>query len=148
MVLKEILETCPVICEIDATIRDTRGYRLAEYKIGPLVEEDLEYFWIPNEHTGKLEPRWKCIKKPINYKDAGKDYWGAILQNIPKEFLGRTVTYFDIWDGWRTNNGLNEHRKLMCDLLGTDTCVLIDERKKQMGTSDQIPGQMSLELEG
>lgn len=99
MVLKEILETCPVICEIDATIRDKRGYRLEEYKIGPLVEEDREYFWIPNEHTGKLEPRWKCIKKPINYKDPDRRAQEADGRKRPNSGAdelgtgGMTMTY-------------------------------------------------------
>jgi hypothetical protein len=85
-------------------------------------------------------------KKPINYKDIGKDYWGVFNKNIPKQLLDMTVTYFDIWDGWRSNNGLNQHKRLICNLAGADTCISVEPEPKQIKASGQIEGQMSLDL--
>jgi hypothetical protein len=144
MTLKELLSICPLnICGIEATIRDN-GKFLDEYHISPMAQKDRMPRY--DHHKGKEVARWHCIQKPINYKDIGKDYWGVFNKNIPKQLLDMTVTYFDIWDGWRTNNGLNQHKRLICNLTGADTCIAVDPEPKQIKASGQIEGQMSLDL--
>jgi hypothetical protein len=143
MTLKELLSICPLnICGIEATIRDN-GKFVDEYHISPMAQEDR---YSRYDHKGEETPRWHCIQKPINYKDIGKDYWGVFNKNIPKQLLDMTVTYFDIWDGWRTNNGLNQHKRLICNLTGADTCIAVGPEPKQIKASGQIEGQMSLDL--
>lgn len=144
MTLKELLSICPLnICGIEATIRDN-GKFVDEYHIGPMAQEDRMPQY--DHHKGKEVARWHCIQKPINYKDIGKDYWGVFNKNIPKQLLDMTVTYFDIWGGWRSNNGLNQHKRLICNLAGADTCIAVEPEPKQIKVSGQIEGQMRLDL--
>lgn len=144
MTLKELLSICPPnICGIEATIRDN-GKFVDEYHISPMAQEDRYSRY--DHHKGKDVPRWHCIQKPINYKDIGKDYWGVFNKNIPKQLLDMAVTYFDIRDGWRTNNGLDQHKRLICNLAGADTCISVEPEPKQIKASGQIKGQMSLDL--
>ncbi len=145
MTLKELLEVAPLnICAIEVTVRD-KGKKLDEYHISPIAQEDRHPMF--NHSKGKEEPRWICIKKPINHKDIGKDYWGIFVKNIPKELINKSVTYFDVRNGWWTNNGLNEHRRMIVDVAGTDTCILEAPKEKRIKNDGQIEGQMCLELE-
>lgn len=141
MKLKDLVTTCGRICQIDADVRDYsngHGYLIDKFIVGAHAHEDR----ILDEH---LEPRWKCIKEPINYKDIGKDYWGVITKNIPKQLLDMEVHSWDLWDGWTTNNGLNKHMQLMVHLDGKDECILIEEKPKAIDVDDLIDGQMSIE---
>lgn len=134
MTLKDLVTTSHRICEIDADIRDYsngHGILIDSYNIGIRAYDDK----VLDENN---EPRWKTIKKPINYKDLDKNYWGVITKNIPKQLLDMEVNSWDLWDGWRTNNGLNKHMRLMVNLVGKDDCILIDSTEPQK----QIEGQM------
>ena len=138
MTMRELLIVCPLhICAIEATIRDN-GKFVDEIHISPMAVKDKHRMY--NHQKGKEVPRWSCIQKPINYKDIGKDYWGIFFKNIPNKLLDMAVTYSDVWDGWRTNNGLHEHKKLILTLSGKDTCVLEPPKPKQ------IDGQMCLDF--
>lgn len=137
MLLRDLVTTCHRICEIDADIRDYsngHGRLIDSFNVGIRAYEDK----ILDEHH---EPRWKTIKKPINYKDLGKDYWGTITKNIPKQLLDMEVHDWDLWDGWSTNNGLNKHMRLSVDLVGMDDCIVIESTEPQA----QLEGQMCIE---
>lgn len=137
MTLKDLVATSHRICEINADIRDYsngHGILIDSFNIGIRAYDDK----VLVEHN---EPRWKTIKKPINYKDLDKDYWGVITKNIPKQLLDMEVNSWDLWDGWTTNNGLNKHMRLMVNLVGKDDCILIEASEPQK----QIEGQMYIE---
>ena len=137
MVLKDLVTSSHRICEICADVRDYsngRAYLIESFVIGLRADEDK----VLNEND---EPRWKAIKKPINYKDIGKDYWGVITKNIPKQLLDMKVDSWDLWDGWTTNNGLNKHMKLVVNLVGKDDCILVEASEPQK----QLEGQMCIE---
>lgn len=141
MKLKELLAVCPLnICCLSLSIRDEKGALIDKYEIGPYVREDTI-----KDPGG--QPRWKCIKKVINYKELNKDYWGVFTKNIPKNLLEMQVTYFDVWDGYTSNNGLCKHQNMLCNLLGTDSCIEIESETKQIKADDLIEGQMCMELE-
>jgi hypothetical protein len=137
MTLKDLVSTNHRICEIDADIRDYsngKALLIDSFNIGIRAYEDRA---LDENH----EPRWKTIKKPINYKDIGKDYWGVIEKNIPKQLLDMEVYDWDLWHGWSTNNGLNKHMRLSVDLIGKDDCILIEPTEPQ----GQLEGQMCIE---
>lgn len=137
MTLRDLVTTGSRICEIDADIRDYsngKGLLIDSFNIGIRAYKDKA---LDVHH----EPRWKTIKKPINYKDIGKDYWGIIEKNIPKQLLDMEVHNWDLWHGWSTNNGLNKHMTLSVDLVGKDDCILIEPTEPQ----DQLEGQMCIE---
>lgn len=143
MTLQELVETNWKICMISVDVRDYSGngaYLIQSYHIGPYEDEDR----YANEEFGR-EPRWITIRKPINHKDMGKDYWGVIVKNIPKKLLSLEVKHWDLWDGWSTNNGLDKHMWLNVHVSGNDEAVLVEENKPAIGQNCQIEGQMWIE---
>lgn len=135
MTLKELLETNGSIGELWVTIRDGKGFFIDEVAIGSHVREDK----FANDHTA---PRWKVIRKPINRKETGSDYWGVMLSVIPKELLDKQVTIWRQADyGFALNNGCWKFNTLRVDILGIDEYI----EAKATEEPDQLEGQMSIE---
>ncbi len=142
MKLQELVETNGKICMMYIDVRDYSGngaHLIQSYHIGPYEEEDK----YANEKFGSA-PRWITIRKPINTKDMGKDYWGTIIKNIPKKLLGLEVKNWDLWHGYRSNNGLHEHMWLNVDVVGNDDAILVRVEKPITGQNCQLEGQMEI----
>lgn len=140
MTLQELIKTNGKICSINVDVRDYKenSARLIQsYHIGPYEDED-RYF------TG-TDSRWITIRKPINYKDVGKDYWGVFTKNIPKNLLQLQVKWWDLWEGWSTNNGLNKHMMLMVHVSGNGKEIIMKEECPVLEKNTQLDGQMQIE---
>lgn len=142
MTLEELIITNGQICKIYADVRDysngKNGYLIKSYHIGPFEREDR---FADPEHG--ILPRWKAISAAINYKDIGRDYWGIITRDIPKNLMKMQVANWCLWDGWRTNNGLDKHQWLQCSLVGKDDVLTINCEDAPV-VNKWIEGQMDI----
>lgn len=134
MTLKELLETNHRIGELSLHIRDKKRKLIDEIHLGSHVTEDIV-------KSPTMEPRWKCIKNPLNIKESG-DYWGTNFKSIPKELLCLQVQFWD-WhgDAFRLNNGLLEFGLLYVDVEGADSFIESTATEEEL----QLPGQMRIE---
>ena len=136
MTLEELITTNCSIGNLYVTIRDRKYFFIDEIHIGSHVDED-------KIGSSSKEPRWKCIKKPINTKETGSQYWGIILKNIPKELLSMEVHHWRIHEGFgfRLNNGCWQFCGLFVDVFGEDKFIEAICHEE----NDQLEGQMSIE---
>lgn len=135
MTLKELLETNSSIGELWVTIRDGNHKFIDEFAIGSHIRED-------NVGGVNLEPRWKVIKRAINMKEIGSDYWGVIFKEIPKELLDKQVMDWDTNDwAFSINNGCWKFKRLHATILGIDEYIETTAKEEP----EQLAGQMSIE---
>ena len=134
MTLRELVTTTHTLGEIDIEIRDKKGILIDSIQIGSRVTED-------RIGGHEQEPRWKCIRKPVNLKETGKDYWGTIITAIPKKYLDSEVTFWQLWKGFSLNNGLWQFYELHVVILGVDKYIETTVTEEP----EQLQGQMSIE---
>ena len=134
MTFKELIETTHNLGEIDVQVRDTRLKLLREIHIGSRVDEDR----VGSHDT---QPRWECVKMPINLKESGGDYWGTLLKNIPTDLLKLEVHWWDIrGKAFDLNNGQWEFKRLTVWLLGVDKFI-----ETTATETEELEGQMCIE---
>ncbi len=135
MILKELLETNSLIGELWVTIRTSKYKFIDEVNIGSHAHDDKVL-------GHNLEPRWKVIKRTINLKETGSDYWGVILKEIPKELLDKQVMSWDTDDyAFSLNNGCWRFKRLKVTILGIDEYIETTAKEEP----EQLAGQMSIE---
>ena len=134
MTLNELCRTTGNVCLLTIDVRDAQGKLIESYHIGSQATEDR----VKDEH---LEPRWKCIKEPINHKERDRDYWGFCPDAIPRALLNMEVMRWSYFGDYKTNNGLSHHMHLMVHLLGEDHCIETKAEEK----TNMIGGQMTIQ---
>lgn len=139
MTLQELIETNDKIRRLDIDVREgERRVLIQSYHIGPYEEEDKYAKF-------GIKPKWITIRKPINYKDIGRDYSGVFTKNIPEKLLQLTVIS---WNFMELKFIENASMLLRVWLAGDDDAVAVIEKeeRKELDKKCQIEGQMMLEL--
>lgn len=122
------------------------GVLMKAYHIGLGATKDR----FPELNHGK--ERWKAICKPINTREAGREFMQIIKKPIPKELLEMEVHSFSMHRVRSLNNGLVELYQMNIALEGVpeaierlDKAEEKEKFKEDLDENGQLLGQISFE---
>lgn len=155
MKVRELIELNSYITDLEICVRENGGKLLDCLHIGPDYGTKPKYpqMIYPNgimNHATARESTYIC--KSINTWDDGKDYWSIKLNSIPAKWLDLEVYCWrqrHVYSGrhYRSHsNPADEYCGLEITVNPSGQNLEIREEPKNK-PSEQIEGQMSLELE-